>query len=449
MDLLEKISRKLTDKDYKALFEKGVFVFDTNVLLDLYRLPNEAKEDLFLILESKELKDRVWLPFQAQLEYVYNKNGVIREQNTKFDEVSSKVNSYQKKIAELYGEIQKDVAKLNLKKRHSSIKIEDYINENLFQSPVDTLKGFTEKLDELNKKQPDVKDDDEIGDRIKKIFKSKIGESFKKEELEDFYKEGAKRYKNKVPPGYKDDTPDKEGSHFYEDKEYIRKYGDLLLWKEVIKKAETDKVEYLVLVSSDMKEDWQYKHTPVRLELLNEIYNSAKKLIVFHMYDTSNFMKYAKEYLKLDVEDSSIQEAKDIQKEKSEKSIDVITRIKSAAEGIAEVTFSDLKSYSPTISVLKSDLLFDFLIELFIHAPIRYDTDKLFRITLFEGSKNKNYINLHIEVTSNDVNKLSMFFDLASKEYPKKHAKLGVFTFRKNWKDDDKFSLTIELIITP
>ena len=40
----------ITEEDFTKLWEKGLFVFDTNVLLDLYRLPESAKKDLLNIL---------------------------------------------------------------------------------------------------------------------------------------------------------------------------------------------------------------------------------------------------------------------------------------------------------------------------------------------------------------------------------------------------------------
>jgi len=49
-----------------------------------------------------------------------------------------------------------------------------------------------------------------------------------------------------------------------------------------------------------------------RYELLNEIYFAENSLKVFHMYDTSNFLKHSKQYLKINIKDQSIKEAKDL-----------------------------------------------------------------------------------------------------------------------------------------
>lgn len=453
MDLLTKIGRTLTQEDYKKLFEEGLFVFDTNVLLDLYRLPNEAKEDLLLILESKELKNRVWLPFQAQLEYIYNKNGVIREQNTKFGEVNSKLSEFESKIHNLYKEIEDDVNKLNLKRRHSSIKIEDYVNEDLFKPSLDTLDSFKKKLEELKEKQPDISDADKIGDRIIKIFKGKVGNSFDKEELKKIFDEGKDRYKIKFPPGYKDDK--KEGSHFYEDKEYIRKYGDLILWKEIIQKAEKDKTEYIVLVSSDLKDDWRDTHKSVRHELLNEIYHAAKKLKIFHIYDSSNFMKYAKEHLNLEVSDESIKEARDIQTDKRVVgAVKITTIINNIAKRFdIEVNYGASEQHHfMSNEKIKS---FSFLVSnLFEYCKNTIDIENNCFISIFEtleegGPRDEIAVFFNFTHHIKDINSNDNFYEYALAYHKNALPYIGSINVEKHPHNNDLEYIIVDLFITP
>lgn len=67
-------------------------------------------------------------------------------------------------------------------------------------------------------------------------------------ELSEIYgicDDGEKRYKKENPPGYKD-AKKKDG---------IRKYSDLIWWKEVIQYARKSR-KNIVLVTDDVKEDW-------------------------------------------------------------------------------------------------------------------------------------------------------------------------------------------------
>ena len=61
MNEVIKSHKDVTEEDFIKLWEKGLFVFDTNVLLDLYRLPESAKKDLLNILNDNKINNRVWL----------------------------------------------------------------------------------------------------------------------------------------------------------------------------------------------------------------------------------------------------------------------------------------------------------------------------------------------------------------------------------------------------
>lgn len=309
-----KAHTELTESDFSQLWERGLFVFDTNILLDLYRLPETAKKDLLNILSNKKINKRVWLPFQVVLEFTHNKLEAISDQKNKFNNVRSIVRDSITEIDTVFNSLTSKLNDLQLKKRHSVINPDNFINENLFKESKETLNKFLKELDTLDNKQPDVNDKDELKDKVSKIFENKIGTGFKKEELEELYKEGELRYKDNIPPGYKDRT--KEGFYLFEDKKFIRKFGDLLVWKEIIKKAKEDNLEYLILITGDTKEDWwqekRGKKLGPRYELLNEIYFAASSLKVFHMYDTSGFLFYSKQYLKIDIKDQSIKETQDL-----------------------------------------------------------------------------------------------------------------------------------------
>jgi hypothetical protein len=314
MNKLFKAHTELTEADFSQLWEKGLFVFDTNILLDLYRLPETAKKDLLNILSNKKINKRVWLPFQVVLEFTHNKLDAISDQKNKFNSVRAIVGESITEVNDVFSSLTSKLNELQLKKRHSVINPDPFVNENLFKSAIETLDTFLKELDTLDKKQPDVNDKDELKCEISKIFENKIGSGFSNEELGEIFKEGELRYKDNIPPGYKDRT--KEGFYLFEDKRFIRKFGDLVVWKEIIKKAKDDNLEYMILITGDTKEDWwqekRGKKLGPRYELLNEIYFAASGLKVFHMYDTSSFLLHSKQYLKIDINDQSIKETKDL-----------------------------------------------------------------------------------------------------------------------------------------
>lgn len=318
METLIKVHRNYDQLDFKSIWTEGIFVFDSNVLLDLYRLPNSAQKDLVRILKNEKFNKRIWIGFQVLLEFMNNRYEAISDQKNKFNSVRKIVEDTIEQYEDLIDNLEAELNKL--KQRHSLIDPEKFINDNKKKRGIKFLNDFLGNLDGLEKKQADVTDNDEIKDIVLEIFKDKVGIGFEKKRLEEIYKEGEKRYDSKIPPGYKDSK--KEGSHLYEDKEFVRKYGDLILWNEIIEKCSTDKVKYLVLVTGDVKEDWWFekrgRKLGPRLELLNEIYSKAPDLDTFFLYDTSTFLKYAQKELDDKIKDSSITEAKQLIEESKE-----------------------------------------------------------------------------------------------------------------------------------
>lgn len=310
MEKLYKIHRNSNQIDFQKIWKEGVFIFDSNVLLDLYRLPESAKNDLLSVFKNENFNNRIWIGFQVIMEFLNNRLTVIGDQKNMFSKIKILTEKLITEIGDLSTTYKTEIEKLKLTQRHSLINPEEYITTDNLKKTTDVYIAFLKHLEELESKQNDVNDADEIKELIINIFNNKIGESFEKDHLDLIYKDGTKRYESKIPPGFMDIK--KEGSYFFEDKEYIRKFGDLILWKEIIKLAKDKKLKHVVLVTGDVKEDWweekRGKKIGARKELLNEIYTHCAELDVFHLYNTSTFLKFAKEEIDKTIKDSSITE---------------------------------------------------------------------------------------------------------------------------------------------
>ncbi len=314
IERLKKIHRDTDQLDFNKIWKEGIFIFDSNVLLDLYRLPKSAREDLISVFENENFKSRIWIGFQVALEFLNNKYEAISDQKNKFNSVRKLLKKTESDYLDVINELTVELKKLKLKQRHSLIDPDKFITQENTSKGINFILDFIGELDTLEKEQSDVNDMDEIKEVVFKIFEGKIGEGFDKETLDKICGDGKKRYENKIPPGYEDDK--KKGSYLFEDKEHIRKFGDLILWKEIIEKAKSENLKYVVLVTGDVKEDWWFekrgKKLGPRRELLNEIYTEAPELDCFYMYDTSNFLQYAKNELKVNIQESTINETKDL-----------------------------------------------------------------------------------------------------------------------------------------
>ena len=87
-----------TPDDYERLWKEATIVLDTNVLLNLYRLPTSARDEFLTVLDL--LKDRLWVPHQVALEFQRNRLTVIAaERKSTEDALSS--------AQEIVGELRK------------------------------------------------------------------------------------------------------------------------------------------------------------------------------------------------------------------------------------------------------------------------------------------------------------------------------------------------------
>lgn len=94
----------ITNRIFQKFGAECVFVFDTNVLLDLYYKKN-IYSDFIDILENK-IADRIWMPHQVGLEF----------HNHCFDPIKNKEKEYYEYIGSLKGvktRIKKDYQKLS------------------------------------------------------------------------------------------------------------------------------------------------------------------------------------------------------------------------------------------------------------------------------------------------------------------------------------------------
>jgi len=172
----------------------------------------------------------------------------------------------------------------------------------------DSLNKRTTKLtEELETFLQDQKEDllkiifeESVKDEICDFFEGKVGDGFTDEQLKSYYKEAEDRYKSNIPPGFKDS--EKNGNS---------KYGDYIIWCEIMSKASNDNKDIL-FITDDVKCDWYIEINGKRIgphpSLLNEFRQKTNHEI--YMYSLDSFLNHAKER-KIKVKGKTIEEVKD------------------------------------------------------------------------------------------------------------------------------------------
>lgn len=396
---------KISEIEIKKIWENGIILFDTNVLLNLYRY-SDSTRDTILDLISKFSK-QIYLPHQAGLEYNRNRYEVIAEQEKAYKEFLDKIS-----------QIQKDLQSTN-KPPFLSSKIDKNLNS--------VFEDVSAEVQESIQKYCDYLRNDPIYNKISELFENRITEPFTKEKLDEIYKEGEERYKMKIPPGFEDEKT-KDGT---------RKFGDLVLWKQVIEKAKELKKD-VILITDERKIDWWWKikdgrNMGPRQELVEEIKNQAQA--EFHMYSSERFLSYGQSFLKEQINQQALEEIQAMKKaemdhikilkfkefknkENEIKIKDEITYLRSKIEGLNEQKFLLNKR---TESLFKESIenpeIQEYIHNLSIHES--------------ELEEEKNELNSRIEILHNHLNKIRHIDD----DYAKEGIRKMKYFSTKNWNE--------------
>ena len=280
--------------EHRTLWENCLFVFDTNILLNMYRYSDETRENFIATLDK--LKSRIWIPHRVAEEYLANRLKVISEQQEEYSSAINEVGSLNKKL--------------------------DNPRQHPFVSK-ETMTAVEKSLTKLIKELEINRDlhgkrmhDDEIMSLFAIIFEGKVGRELQPEELELIIKNGEKRYLEKIPPGYSD-AKKSSNEEFLSAR--CRPYGDLIVWEQIMEKSRESKAP-VIFVTDDGKEDWwlrfKGKTLGPRPELLKEF--KLRTGMDFHMYHPEKFLSLAGELLEQKTSDEILQEIRDVRHKESE-----------------------------------------------------------------------------------------------------------------------------------
>ena len=213
--------------------ECAVFI-DTNVISQLYRLNDAARQDFYKWMDqcSERFHVPVW---------------VIHEYSNKM---------YSKKTKEYLSELDKIKAQA---KEFANISdfIKGYVGDSLLQGSM-----YQGKADELKKDVDMIKDllakisntiNQNLDKQQRKVYEEIEQRLSDKSMSSDIYtlipnidEAYRQRYENQIPPGYKDTT--KEDNRM----------GDLVIWKEILEYCKKNHTKKAILLSRDSKQDIVY-----------------------------------------------------------------------------------------------------------------------------------------------------------------------------------------------
>jgi hypothetical protein len=266
-----------TKQEFDRLWDDALFVFDANVLLNLYRYSKGTREQFLVVLRA--LGDRLWLPHQAADEFLARRLVVIHGRSSGYRDVKDGLQNAQLEVARLVRKLHRD-----------PVAEADSLLEGIRQY----ITGLIEHVEAREAELPaesNSPDEDDVWHAVDELFRGRVGAAYDASEREKVVEEGRERYARHVPPGYMDEdkASRKEDQHAEESA-----FGDLLLWYQTLDKAGTEQ-RPIVLVTDDRKEDWWWiehgKTIGPRPELVEEMRRRVG--VSFYMYRPDRFIAEA------------------------------------------------------------------------------------------------------------------------------------------------------------
>ncbi len=250
--------------NFDELWKDAVFVFDTNVLLDILRMPKSERDSFIKILTELKKTNTVWLPFQVGLEYHNHYKEVIKENDFKVDEAKNNIKKELERIKD-------DICK---KYNRGLVDIDTELIKTEIQKSIDAINIFFETA---NNSKTDY---DKLTEEIANLF-SDIGDDYNYSDKKEKKEKAEKRIKECIPPGFKDKNKDNGNDT-----------GDILVWFQIIDYAKNNG-KNIIFVTNDTKEDWFQKKGNItimpRSELLKEFNDNTGKII--WIYSEDNFIR--------------------------------------------------------------------------------------------------------------------------------------------------------------
>jgi hypothetical protein len=320
---------KIPESKYSDIWDNSIFVLDTNILLNLFRYPESARNDFLKVL--KKIKPNLWIPFTAGLEFYENVESVKNSQLKAYSQIFKLIEKLKNGEESLITDFIDDLKKLNLDKRHFEISEQELIEEVKSNQTkyLKTIKSIQKKY-EFETTQNNIKfenlkkENDKLMTNLESIFKNKIGKKFKsQEEIEKINTEAKKRYSQLIPPGYKDSSKNRDSKKrvlTYNSLNLNREYCDFYIWKEIIeiaKDSNESKIN-LIFITDDVKEDWwrieSGKTIGPRIELIDELKSSTDfKVKNFLMYSSWRFLEFAIGKFNLKIDTNTLPQIKLVQ----------------------------------------------------------------------------------------------------------------------------------------
>ncbi|WP_159046489.1 PIN-like domain-containing protein [Streptomyces sp. XY413] len=279
-----------TSEDWKGALGGGTVVVDTNVLLNLYRYSNDARDAFLSVFRTLGL--RLWVPNQVMSEFWRNRESAIEDPRKQLDQSK---NALRDDLGKATEKLRAWANRVSLDRREVG-QLENRLSES-FEEVI----GLMEKVVDSSGlgMERDTSKDRVIAE-LSVLLTGKVGLPLSKADHDAAVALGKQRIAAQIPPGYMDKKKDSRGDN--------SEVGDYLVWHQLKLEAKRRGGDF-VFVTGDFKEDWWRIRNgmPVgpRNELSEEFIGEVSGR--FFMLKPEQLLLLAREHLQVEVSEVSVQ----------------------------------------------------------------------------------------------------------------------------------------------
>lgn len=254
------IDALLADKDC-------ALIFDTNLFSQLFKIFPTARKEFYSWIDDRIVEKRVAIP-----------NWAVNEYTRRY--ITNRLADYvgeHAKLKNVGDDLQRMESFLKMYVDDDMLKGTSYSSKAAYFTDWDNIISCLKKVTSAIRPVTDYIS--ELNDEIRDRFGKVVMESNIHSISSSIFYEAEARRENQVPPGFEDGKKDNN------------KYGDLVIWKEILLHCEKRGIKKAILITNDGKKDWVYKpqkrtfHTKI---INNEDYQLADPRLVDEFYSATS-----------------------------------------------------------------------------------------------------------------------------------------------------------------
>ncbi|MEV0906129.1 PIN-like domain-containing protein [Streptomyces hokutonensis] len=279
-----------TEDDWKSVLSGGMLVIDTNVLLNLYRYNQDARESLLTAL--RKFDTRLWVPHQVMDEFWRNRESALEDPQKQLEQSK---NALRSDLERTVSNLRNWVNRVSLD-RPRALQLEATL-ENAVEEVIGEMEAV---VDSSGVEMARETSKDKVVADLAALLDGKVGDCLGAEDHTAAVTEGKRRIEEQVPPGYRDKKKQTRGDD--------TEVGDYLVWCQLISEAKR-RGQDVLLVTGDTKEDWWRTRNGITLGPRNELSEELRREagVRLYMLKPDRLLTFARDILQVAVSQDSVQ----------------------------------------------------------------------------------------------------------------------------------------------